>query len=144
MDSNKGRGVAYSLAVVLFIIGVLSYAAFSANPPEEPICLMFSTTAGKVLFHHKTHTLSSGYGISCNDCHHHPEDDESALQPCGDCHQPTAVEEAIPQACMACHEADEIEDVEMAGRTDAFHSQCIDCHNDFEAGPVECSECHVM
>jgi hypothetical protein len=27
---------------------------------------------------------------------------------------------------------------------DAFHDQCIQCHREFEAGPEECSQCHVL
>jgi hypothetical protein len=30
------------------------------------------------------------------------------------------------------------------GRADAFHGQCKGCHEEEEAGPVQCSECHVM
>jgi len=51
MDSKKELRIAYGLAVILLIVGVISYAAFSAKVPEEPIRLMFQTAAGKVLFH---------------------------------------------------------------------------------------------
>ena len=126
-------------------MGVLSYVAFSAKTPDQPVRKMFKCAAGKVLFDHKTHTDSSGYGISCYDCHHHPADDESALRACGDCHfHSDKVEDGRPQACMECHEPDELEDIDLTNKTDAFHSQCIDCHKEFEAGPEECSSCHVM
>ena len=29
-------------------------------------------------------------------------------------------------------------------RSDAFHGQCKGCHEEEEAGPVECSACHVL
>ena len=79
--SGKELQLAYRLAITLFIVGVASYAytAFSAKPPDEPIRVMYKTTAGKVLFDHKTHSADTGYGISCYDCHHHPPEDESAL-----------------------------------------------------------------
>ncbi len=144
MDSNKEMRIAYGLAVVLLIIGVLSYTAFSAKAPEEPIRLMFKTSTGKVLFQHKIHTVPSGYGASCFDCHHHPEDDESAIRSCGDCHGVGDDAGQALETCMECHDSDEIEDYEMVKRSDAFHSQCIDCHKDFEKGPAECSGCHVM
>jgi hypothetical protein len=145
MDSKKELRIAYSLAVILLIVGVLSYAAFSAKVPEEPIRMMFNTSAGKVLFHHSLHTQSSGFGVSCDDCHHHPEEDESAQRACGDCHGGDGqMTEAIVETCAECHDADEYEDLEMTKKSDAIHAQCIDCHKDFEAGPIECTQCHVM
>ncbi|MFO7965017.1 MAG: cytochrome c3 family protein [Desulfobacterales bacterium] len=144
MNSKKEMRLAYGLAVVLFVVGVFSYAAFSKRAPEEPIRLMFETSAGSVLFLHKTHTVPSGYGISCFDCHHHPQEDESAIRSCGDCHGPEEAEATQIEACMECHYADEIEGLEMVKRSDAFHSQCIECHDDFEKGPTECAGCHVM
>ena len=142
MNLNKELRIAYGLALILLIVGVLSYAAFSAKSPEVPIRLMYKTSAGKVLFHHERHTSSSGFGVSCQDCHHHPEGDDSAIRACGDCHG--VDEKSALQTCAQCHEEEEIESVEMMNKTDAVHSQCIDCHKEFEAGPVECSACHVM
>ena len=46
--------------------------------------------------------------------------------------------------CLDCHDADEVEDTEMMKRSDAFHEQCIRCHQDFDAGPVACAACHVV
>jgi Zn finger protein HypA/HybF involved in hydrogenase expression len=91
MTSKKELRLAYALAIILFVVGVLSYAiaAFSAKTPESPMRLMFKGVAGKVLFDHKTHTGDAGYGISCGQCHHHPEEDEAALRACGDCHSLT-------------------------------------------------------
>jgi len=118
MTSKNEQMLAFVLAAVLLIIGVVCYAAFPVKTPEEPVRLMFKTTAGSILFDHKTHTSDAGYAIACDDCHH--EGDE-------------------PTACGECHEADS--DVK---RSDAFHKQCKDCHEDSGAGPVECSACHVM
>jgi hypothetical protein len=30
------------------------------------------------------------------------------------------------------------------GSADAAHGQCINCHEDYESGPVDCSGCHVL
>ncbi len=144
MDSNKQLRTAYGLALILLIVGVTGYVAFSAKAPAEPVRLMYATSAGKVLFHHKTHASALGFGLACYDCHHHPAGDESAIEACGACHGREGEESGTLQNCSQCHEAEEIKDVEMVNRTDAFHSQCIGCHKDYEAGPVECSECHVM
>jgi len=145
MTPKKELRLAYALAIILFVVGVLSYAisAFSAKTPDSPIRLMFKGVAGKVLFDHKTHTQDSGYGIACGECHHHPEEDETALRACGDCHNLPETG-TLPPACAECHEADEIEDSEVIKRVDAFHSQCINCHKEDEAGPEECASCHVM
>jgi len=151
MTPKKELRLAYALAIILFVVGVLSYAisAFSAKPPDSPIRLMFKGVAGKVLFDHKTHTQDAGYGISCSECHHHPgeeeedseegedtgkdvdpEEDEAAIRACGDCHLVTVKEDTLPESCAECHEADEIEDSEVIKRVDAFHSQCINCHKE--------------
>jgi len=146
MTPKKELRLAYTLAIVLFIVGVLSYAitAFSAKTPDSPTRLMFKGMAGKVLFDHKTHTQEDGYGISCGECHHHPGEDEAAIRACGDCHRFTEKENTLPGACAECHEADEIEDSEIKKRADAFHLQCINCHKENEAGPEKCASCHVM
>ena len=125
MTSKKELQVAYGLAIIFLVVGILSYAAFPAKAPDRPVRLMFEGVAGKVLFDHKTHTVDSGYGIACSDCHHILEEGETN-----------------PEACGACHELEGDEDVPK--RTDAFHSQCIGCHEEGDAGPQECSGCHVM
>ena len=144
MTSKKELQLAYGLVIVLFVVGVLSYAAFSAKTPDQPVRLMFKSVAGKVLFDHKTHTDDSGYGISCQDCHHHPEEDETDFMACGECHSLPPEGETLSMSCADCHEPDEIEGTEMIKKGDAFHSQCIDCHKANEAGPEECASCHVM
>ena len=90
MDAKKELHLAVGLAIVLLVVGVFSYAAFSARAPEQPVRLMYTSATGKVLFDHKTHRADAGYGVSCGDCHHHPADDDSALRACGDCHLTSA------------------------------------------------------
>jgi hypothetical protein len=144
MNSKKELQYAYGLAILFFVVGVLSYAAFSQKPPERPVRVMFHSIAGKVLFDHKTHLADTGYGVSCVDCHHHPGEDETQSTACLDCHKPKGAEKEENQTCLECHGADEIEDTELPNRSDAFHTQCIGCHQEFEAGPRECSSCHVL
>ena len=116
---------AYALAGVLLIVGLFSYVAFSAPTPEEPFRIMFKGTAGKVLFDHQTHTADTGYGLSCEDCHHTLEDDDEEY------------------TCTGCHEPD-LEEEDVPNQIDAFHLQCIGCHEQFDAGPIECETCHAM
>lgn len=143
MTSKKQLRLAYGLAAVLLLVGIVSYAAFPAKEPESPVRRMFMSAAGNVLFDHKTHTDIAGYGLSCMDCHHHPEEDAD-LRACGDCHRLPEKDEAVPQACTDCHDPDEIEGYEMMKRSDAFHSQCIECHKEADAGPQDCGMCHFM
>lgn len=126
MGSNKEQRFAYILTVVLLVVGVVSYAAFPAKTPERPVRMMFQSIAGKVLFDHKTHTSGSGHGISCRDCHHTLEEGETEAQACRECHELQSDDPDVPK------------------RSDAFHRQCIICHQQYEAGPKECNKCHVL
>ncbi len=131
MTSKRELQIAYGMAIILFVVGFISYAAFSAKSPEQPLRLMFKCKAGKVFFDHQTHLSDMGYGLACRDCHHNLEEGETeGVSPCGD-----------------CHEVDS-DDEDIVKRMDAFHNQCIGCHKDFEAGPgsgpEECSLCHVL
>lgn len=100
----------------------------------------------------------------CSDCHplaedpfsyneHHRrilEEDPGAYA-CKDCHQMKKGEK-LPYACGDCHDpydpyfAETAERIEMKyqKQADAFHSQCIGCHEDYGAGPVKCNMCHAQ
>ena len=145
MASKKHLQIAYSAAIILFVIGAFSYAAFSAKKPEHPVRLMFKGIAGKVLFDHKIHASGTGYGAACNDCHHHPAGQASGYRPCSDCHLSEGNNTGTqPESCKECHDPGDYEGVEILKKTEAFHTQCINCHKQIGAGPQECSACHVM
>jgi hypothetical protein len=143
MTSKKDQKLAYGIAAVLLIVGVLSYTALSAKAPTEPNRMMFTGVAGSVLFDHKTH--ASDYGASCTSCHHHPAqpEDGAAMASCKACHVLPA-DKSLPKACLECHGADEVTLDGVPGKTDALHSQCIGCHKENNAGPTECAACHMM
>lgn len=126
MALKKEQKFAFVLAAVLFVVGVVCYAAFPQKVPERPVRIMFDSIAGKVLFSHQTHLSDAGYGLACNDCHHMLEAGDTDAQ-----------------SCLACHEQDS-EDPAMPKRSDAFHQQCIGCHQQIEAGPRDCNGCHVL
>ncbi len=135
MVSKRELQFAYRLASVLLVVGALSYAVFSAIPPDPPARIMLKNLAGKVLFDHKAHTSVPGHGLDCIDCHHTDPDNHLMPDLCGECHKLE----------------DEVKDGEkIIKRVDAFHQQCEDCHKDFDRdiGPMEeddrCSWCHVM
>jgi len=147
MTSKKHRLIVYGVAAQLLLIAIICYAAFPVKAPEQPIRLMYQTNAGKVLFDHKTHTSADGYALDCYDCHHHPPGDQEALIACSECHLQDPKKGEIPPKCLDCHDASEIEDSEYPNLSDAFHQQCIQCHEQFGAGPQggseNCSKCHI-
>jgi len=124
MNSRKDKILAYFIAAILLLAGVVSYAAFPHRAPDEPVRIMLENTAGNVLFSHKTHASEDGYGLLCDDCHHMWEEGEG-----------------MPEACGECHEVDSEDPVK---RSEAFHLQCVGCHEDYDAGAISCSECHAL
>ncbi len=124
MDNKKFQTIAYCMAAVFLLVGVVCYAAFEKKAPETPIRIMFKNTGGNVLFDHKIHASEEGYAIDCVDCHHDIEEE-------GD----------MPAACSECH----LEDGEDAPkRVDVLHEQCKGCHDEGGSGPVDCGGCHAM
>ena len=124
MEVKNERMIAYCLAAILLVVGVICYTAFAKKAPEQPIRIMLKSTGGNVLFDHKEHFSESGYGLSCGDCHHELENEGDKPSSCGECH------------------GEDSEDAPK--RSDALHSQCKDCHEEAGDGPVKCAECHVM
>jgi len=147
MTPKRELQIAYCLIIVLFFVGVISYAAFPPKTPEQPIRMMYKSVAGKALFDHKTHYAESGYGLACNECHHHPEEPEegeTANVSCGNCHQTLEKGKNWPESCLDCHEAEDLEESEVMKKSDAFHAQCVGCHKEAGSGPEECNSCHVL
>ncbi|UCF91326.1 MAG: cytochrome c3 family protein [Desulfobacterales bacterium] len=127
MFSKKELQLAYGLAIILVVLGAVCYAAFPQKTPIPPLRLLFKVATGNVLFDHQTHGSAAGYGITCRDWHHTLEEEETTdVESCSECHAPGEGDEDVPK------------------RADALHAQCIGCHQEFEAGPAECSACHVM
>ena len=124
MTSKRELKLAYALAGILLVVGIFSYAAFSAVQPDQPLRVMYSTVAGKVLFNHKAHFSPDGYGISCRDCHHHPAEDDIDLQSCSDCHQAVGKDQSVPKTCLDCHDSSDIEGTKIIKSADAAHGQC--------------------
>ena len=119
MTSKRDLNIAIFMMIIFLITGIVCYASFSSPVPDEPMRIMFQTKAGKVLFNHSVH--SSEYADNCLECHHltsFPPDFN-----CSECHFKKG-------------------DAMMLSREDALHRQCIDCHNDMGADPVECNLCH--
>lgn len=142
-NASKELKLAYGIAIVLLIVGVLSYTAFSAKAPDEPLRIVFTGVGGSVIFDHATH--ANGYDLACTACHHHPPEPEegAAMASCKACHV-IPKDGSLPKACLDCHAEDEVGVETVPKKTDAFHSQCIGCHKEMGAGPVECAACHGL
>lgn len=123
MELKKQKTFVYWFTAVLFVVGVVCYAAFPDRTPAEPVRIMFSNTAGNVLFDHKTHTAPEAYGFDCIDCHHELEDGEPEALACSECHLPGGEDEFA--------------------RSEVFHQQCNECHEAAATAPIDCAECHV-
>ena len=125
MKAETEKMIVYYLAGALLVVGVVCYAAFPDRQPDEPIRILLKSTAGNVIFDHKTHTSDEGYGLEdCTDCHHMWEDDGSMPQKCGECHYK------------------DMDDTPT--RKDAFHTLCIGCHEEDGTAPVDCAGCHAL
>ena len=125
MELKTEKTFAYCLAAILLVVGVVCYAAFPQEKPEDPIRIMLKSAGGTVLFDHKEHASEDGYGFDCTECHHLWENDG-----------------AKPEACTECHTTEAEDD--MPKLSDAFHKQCISCHENDGFAPVECSVCHAF
>ena len=121
MTSQRDLKIAILLMIIFLITGIVSYASFSPPVLDEPTRIMFQTKAGKVLFTHSVHSFD--YTSDCTQCHH-----LTSFPPSFDCSE--------------CHF--EKGDALMLSREDAFHDQCISCHDEMGAGPVECNTCHSL
>jgi len=81
------------------------------------------------VFPHDAHNAAAELEDKCWFCHHmdgdNPNEDESSEGiPCADCHM-------------------EETDDDTTNLMDAYHKQCIDCHEQEAKGPLACGECHV-
>ena len=145
MNSKKPQNLALGMAIILFFVGIISYTAFSAKAPVEPVRMLYRTLGGDVLFNHKTHVSEAKKGTDCFDCHHHPADDELNTQKCDHCHSPSP-EIDRTKACLECHDYGDYDASEVIKRSDSYHKQCAGCHEERNVEPKEksCDKCHMM
>jgi hypothetical protein len=138
MTTKKELQLAYRLAGILIVVGIFSYVAASfAEPPLPPLRVMYRSVTGNVLFEHKAHFSPGNYSVSCQDCHHDTRTLEDYIQVDGK-------NRIASEAGMNLADAGKIEDIEVYTNKEEAHELCIGCHEEFEAGPVDCKGCHVM
>ncbi len=71
-----------------------------------------------------SHTNHVEYADNCETCHHHSSQVEAA-PPCRECHGVTSG------------------DLRLPGLKGAYHRQCMNCHREMGAGPLDCEGCHA-
>ena len=127
---SKGIQMTY-IKPLLVVLALVAFAAFIplAHSQEDTI-LLNSKELGThqrplVEFNHKLHSENK---LDCTRCHH---DFDAYLNNRGGEGQP----------CDTCHKKQGHDDTPSL--KEAFHIQCIGCHESMKAGPVTCGECHV-
>jgi len=99
-----------------------------ASPPETLILDALVNLYEPVKFSHGMHAEMAE---DCTTCHHHGSAD------------------ALHRSCKQCHESVFIYRYRGAerktglGLKGAYHTQCMGCHRENEAGPTGCLECHA-
>lgn len=144
---------------MFFVTGVAGYL-LAPEKQEVPARIVMDNTGGRVIFTHLAHT--DEYGFDCADCHH-DEIGQGTPIACGSCHPAefdatfrAEHQKAFPteEACLRCHyeqptsplaedNRPDIEDIPT--RADAFHGQCMNCHEE-NGGPYgddSCYSCHA-
>lgn len=141
MMSSKKKALLLSGIFSLFVVLTLSVVTAETDS-SKPVLKQRPSVA----FTHDTHM--GGYG--CLDCHHRYENGENVLEE--DALTETEPDEIImlnvasqeaPSEikCASCHNGNK--EITKIDRREAFHRQCIGCHEEISAGPVLCGECHV-
>ena len=140
-SANSKKTFYVSLSVLLLIaaaVAVLLVKSGNASPQVKQRAF--------VDFNHESHIE---YASDCMDCHHKYENDdftnnvleESELEedfPDGELVLNMIQKEDLSEVkCASCHNYK----AKTVSR-DAFHLQCIGCHEQ-DGGPLMCGECHV-
>mgnify|MGYP001545973413 CR=1 FL=1 len=123
-----------TLLIVVFVLAVFLFeyhlSPDSRADQEPDLTLAFEQLERSgVPFDHEAHQLM----YDCGRCHHYtfvdgvPDPDDAPMD---------------DVQCVDCHDLES-----SPGSTslvDAFHKQCIGCHEKKKAGPVACGECHSI
>lgn len=149
-----------AILVVLLGVALVGYVAKPAKS-DTPTRVVLDNNGGRVIFTHAAHVEE--YGLECADCHHDDIEDQEAPLACGTCHPPAFDADfraehqkafSTEDACLRCHDdtptvpLDDdnrpyVEDIPT--RADAFHQQCMSCHEEYGGpfGEDSCYQCHA-
>lgn len=124
---NKTLSVA-ALVCLMFFWSAAGFSQSDMQVVDNPAFENKQRPAA-VFVHDKHNEQAEIY--DCSVCHHVYENGE-------------LVEGAmsVGQGCADCHSL-EGDDENPMGLMEAYHQQCIACHQQEEEGPLACGECHV-
>jgi hypothetical protein len=88
-------------------------------------------TRPAVPFEHEKHNEMAGLDSNCVACHHYYEDGKLVKGM-----------DSVGMACVECHSLDGEGKYGQPSLTDAYHLQCMGCHDQKDAGPITCGDCH--
>lgn len=136
--SSKKKTLILSGFFSLFVLFALSVVSAETDSSEPVI-----KQRPSVAFTHDDHMGS----YECLDCHHRYEDGENVLDEdeLTDVEPDEIIMLNLPQEelsgikCASCHNKDN----KIMKSREAFHRQCIGCHEKESVGPVLCGECHL-
>lgn len=151
--------VVVAVCIVVAAVGYL----LPQDSPDAPTRVVMENSGGRVFFTHQLH--AEDLGLACEDCHHDGLVEEGAKPlPCATCHPKEFDDEfrlkhqkSFPSNdyCERCHYTEPSADMPDEDRPDtdmlpltgdAFHWQCMGCHESMGAGPYgdeSCTECHA-
>lgn len=157
----QNRYVPIAVTVALLLAVALYGYATPVSRPDVPPRVVLDNSGGRVFFDHGAH--AEDYGYECTECHHDGVEGRRPL-PCGTCHARNFDEafarthaDSFPnrEYCARCHDVepapglskDDLPDKDLLPlRSDAFHGQCLGCHESVDAGPYgedSCTTCHA-
>ena len=93
-------------------------------------------------------SLRDAVHANCSECHQ--DMFETGLQGCATCHvvpQDMSTYQGKFTGCRACHEIAGGEPIPLPKRGEAFHLQCMTCHEQRGKGPFgekDCFKCHIL
>ncbi len=128
MRNKSAQAALLLVATVVFLLP--AFVSYSQGELEVISIEQFDNPSRPAaVFAHDDHNAAAELEDQCWYCHHmdgaNPNQDESSEgTPCADCHQlaPTDGTTALMEA---------------------YHGQCITCHEEKGKGPLACGECHV-
>ena len=131
MKKQYATKLVLALAALVFCLPMATTVFSQVEMRYVPAEAYEKLTRPQVTFVHDAHNLEAGID-DCATCHHVYDDgqlvpdDNSAGVPCSDCHALEG-EGITPEA---------------PGLTEAYHGQCMGCHDTMNRGPITCGSCH--
>lgn len=139
MSYKMKTGMIFSILFLFIILSISAECTGNGNTAHV------SRQRPPVVFNHDSHMGNN----ECRQCHHRyengknvlVEDELASVTPDGVMTLDISSQKELNGIkCASCHNSRN--KINKIGIRDAFHRQCIGCHEAKSAGPVLCGECH--